>query len=91
MYGQEFMIPLEYIVQIQIFDVITEITDVNVVEEILFQIVHVEEEHFVLGFHENVEKKGKEHGMINKFRGITLRLGHLFLCMTVNFSSIHES
>ena len=50
------MIPLEYIVQIQIFYVITEIRDVYVVEEILFQIVHVEGECFVTGFHQNVEK-----------------------------------
>ena len=56
------MIPLEYIVQIQIFDVITEITDVNVVEEILFQIVHVEGECFVTGFHQNVEKQRNKTG-----------------------------
>ena len=58
-YGQEFMIPMEYIVHIQIIVVITEITDSDVVEEILFEIVHVEEECFVVGFHQNVEKRKK--------------------------------
>ena len=38
------MIPMDCIVSIQRIDMIIEITDVNVVEEILFQIAHVEEE-----------------------------------------------
>ena len=59
-YGQEFMIPMEYIVHIQIIVVITETIDVNVVKEILFQIEHVEEEHFFVGFHQNVEKQRKK-------------------------------
>ena len=53
------MIPMEYIVPIWRIDVITEITDVDVVEERLFQIVHVEEERLVIGFHQNVEKQKK--------------------------------
>ena len=56
-YGQEFMIPMEYIVLIQIIYVITEITYVDVVKERLLQIVHMEEERFVAGFHQNVEKQ----------------------------------
>ena len=80
------MIPIEYIVLIRRLDVIIEITDVDVVEEILFQIVHVEKEYFVIGFHKNVENKGEKHGMIDRFTGITFRLGDFFLCMTVNFS-----
>ena len=39
---------------------ITEITYVDVVEEILLQIVHMEEEHSVAGFHQNVEKQRKK-------------------------------
>ena len=51
------MIPMEYIMPIRRLDVIIEITDVDVVKELLFQIVHVEEERFVVGFHQNVEKQ----------------------------------
>ena len=32
-------------------------TDVDVVEEILIQLIQLEEEHFIAGFHQNVEKK----------------------------------
>ena len=54
------MIPIEYIVLIRRLDVIIEITDVDVVEERLFQIVHVEKEYFVIGFHKNVEKQRRK-------------------------------
>ena len=32
-------------------------TDVDVVEEILLQLIHLEEERFIAGFHQNVEKQ----------------------------------
>ena len=54
------MTPMEYIVLIRIIYVITEITYVDVVEERLLQIVHMEEERFVAGFHQKVEKQRKK-------------------------------
>ena len=39
---------------------ITQMTEVHVVEEILLQLIHLEEECFVAGFHQNVEKKRKK-------------------------------
>ena len=36
--------------------VIIEMIDVDVVEEILLQLIHFEEECFIAGFHQNVEK-----------------------------------
>ena len=56
-YGQECMNYMDYIVLIRRIDVIIEIIDVDVIEEKLLQIVHVEEECFVIGFHQNVEKQ----------------------------------
>ena len=39
-------------------------TDVDVVEDILLQLIHLEEERFVVGFHWNVQKERKNvwHG-----------------------------
>ena len=56
-YGKEAIIPMEYSVPRLRVVAITEMTDVHVVEEILLQLVHLEEEHFVAGFHQNVEKQ----------------------------------
>ena len=47
--------PMEYIVPILIVLAITEMTDVDAVEERLLQLIHLEEEHFITGFHQNVE------------------------------------
>ena len=48
--------PMEYIVHMIMIVVITEIIDVGVVEERLLQLVRLEEEHFVAGYHQNIEK-----------------------------------
>ena len=83
--------PMEFIVPSLRISMITEMTDVNAVEEILSQLLQLEEERFVVGFQQNVEKKDKKHGMIDTLRESTLRLEEFFLGMTTNFSSIQES
>ena len=90
-YGQESLIPMDYIFSSLIVDEITDMTDVHVLKEILSQLMQLEQEHFFAGFHQNVENKYKKHGMIDTLRENTLRLEDLFLCMTRNFSSIQES
>ena len=57
LYGQEVVMPMEYIVPSLKVSTITEITDVDVVEERLLQLIHLEEELFIAGFHLSVEKK----------------------------------
>ena len=49
--------PMEYIVPILIITAITKLTYVDAVEERLSQLVQLEEEHFVIGYHQNVEKE----------------------------------
>ena len=48
---------MEYIVPSLRVIALTEMIDVDVVEEILLQLIHLEEECFIAGFHQNVEKK----------------------------------
>ena len=49
--------PLEYIVPSLIIVVITEMTDVGAIEETLSQLVQLEEDRFVTGYHQRVKKK----------------------------------
>ena len=55
-YGQEVVIPMEYIALSLRIVAITEMINVDVVKEILSQNVQMEEERFFVGFHQNVEK-----------------------------------
>ena len=48
---------MEYIVPSLSIVVITEMTDVGVVEERLSQLLQLEEYHFVAGYDQNVEKE----------------------------------
>ena len=49
--------PMEYIVPSLQIVAITEMTDIGIVEERLAQLVQMEEDHFIAGFHENVENQ----------------------------------
>ena len=48
---------MEYIVLSLRIVVLTKMTDVDVVEEILSQLIQMEEERFVAGFHQNIENQ----------------------------------
>ena len=48
---------MEYIVPIPRVFVITQMTYVGAIEEILLHIVQLEEDHFVVGYHQNVENE----------------------------------
>ena len=49
--------PMKYIVPSLRVATITKMIDVDDVEDRLVQLIHLEEERFVAGFHQNVEKK----------------------------------
>ena len=55
-YGQEVVVPMEYILSSLRIVVLCEMIDVDSIKQILSQIVQIEEEHFVVGFHQNIEK-----------------------------------
>ena len=56
-YGQEVVMPMDYIVSSLRIATIIEMIDTDTIEEILVQLVQMEEECFIVGFHQNVEKK----------------------------------
>ena len=80
-YGQEVVMPMEYIVPILRIAAIKEMTDVNVVEEILSQLLQLEEECFVGGFHQNVEKQIQKAWHDLHIKSKHFDVGDLFLCM----------
>ena len=49
--------PMEYIVPSLRVAVLMEMIDVDAIEERLLQLIHLEEERFIAGFHQNVEKQ----------------------------------
>ena len=56
-YGQEAVVPMEYIVPSLRISTLTEMTDTDAIEEILMQLIQMEEERFIEGFHQNMEKQ----------------------------------
>ena len=59
-YGQEAVMPMEYVVPSLRVVTITRIRYFDVVEERLLQLIHLEEEHFIARFHQHVEKQRKK-------------------------------
>ena len=55
-YGQENVMPMVYIVPSLSIVAIMKMSDVGVVEEILWQLKQLEEDRFVEGYHQNIEK-----------------------------------
>jgi hypothetical protein len=50
-YGQEVVIPMEFIVSSLHIVVLAEFTDSSIVEKILSELLELEEDHFFAGFH----------------------------------------
>jgi hypothetical protein len=55
-YGQEAVMPMEFIVSSLCIVMLTELTDSGAVEKRLSELVELEEDHFVTGFHQQVQK-----------------------------------
>ena len=56
MYGQEAVIPMEYIIPSLIIAQITEMADTDMMNERLEQLLALEEDKFIAGFHQKVQK-----------------------------------
>ena len=64
---------------------ITTMTDVDVVEEILSQLVLQEEERFVAGFHHNVEKQRQKSWHDRHIKRKHFKVGGLFFMQDIKF------
>ena len=59
-YGQEVVMPMEYIVPILRIATITNMAEQDIMEERLSQLVTLEEDRFIVGFHQQVQKAHKK-------------------------------
>jgi transposase InsO family protein len=59
-YGKEAVMPMEFILPSLCIATITELSDTGTIEERLAQLVHLEEDRFVAGFHQQVQKIQRE-------------------------------
>ena len=55
-YGQEVVMPMEYVVPSLKIAVLTKMIDVETVNERLLHLLGLEEDHFIAGFHQQVQK-----------------------------------
>ena len=56
-YGKEEVIPMEYIVpSLRTISVVTGMDDTKALEERIAQLIHIEEDCFIVGFHQQVAK-----------------------------------
>ena len=84
-YGQEVVMPMEYIIPSLRVVAITEMTDADVVEERLLQLIHLEEERFIVGFHQNVEKKRQKIWHDRQIKNKHFEVGGLVLMYDSKF------
>ena len=77
--------PMEYIVPSLRVVAIIEMTDVDVVEEILLQLIHLEEERFIAGFHQNVENQRQKAWHDRHIKNTQFTVGGLVLMYDINF------
>ena len=77
--------PVEYIVPIIRVAAITKMTDFYVVEERLLELIHLEEEHFIAGFHQNVEKQRQKAWHDIHIKNKQFSVGGLVLMYDNNF------
>ena len=62
-YGQEVVMPMEYIVaRLRVVE-LTNMVDEDTMNERLLQLVGLEEDYFIAIFHQRSKKRGKKHGM----------------------------
>jgi hypothetical protein len=53
-YGKEVIMPMEFIVPTLCIATITKLSDTGAIEEILVQLFQLEEDMFLIGFHQHV-------------------------------------
>ena len=77
--------PMEYILPSLRIAAITEMTDTGIVEERLAQLVQMEEDHFIAGFHQNVEKQRQKSWHDRHITTKQFKVGGVVLMYDRNF------
>jgi len=55
-YGQEAIMPMEYIMPSLRIEIVTYMADIDIMKERMLQILALKEDNFIVGFHKQVQK-----------------------------------
>ena len=84
-YGQEAIIPMEYIIPSLRVSQITEIADTHNMNERLAQLLALEEDRFIAGFHQKVQKAREKAWHDRHIKSKTFQIGDLVLLYDSKF------
>jgi transposase InsO family protein len=86
-YGQEAVVPLEFLVPSLCVATITNMTERGAVQERLSQLMEMEEDRILAGFHQEVQKARDKSWHDRHIKKKSFKEGDLVFSMTVNFSN----
>jgi transposase InsO family protein len=90
-YGQEAVMPMEFIVPSLCIAAITELSDAGAIEERLAQLVQLEEDRFLAGFHQQVKKYREKAWMIDILRPKNSKSATWYFSTTVSIYNTQGS
>ena len=85
-YGQEVVIPMEYIVHSLRVATLTEMTDEETLNERLLHLVGLEEDRFIVGFHQQVQKEREKTWHDRHIKYKAFKEGDLVLLYDIKFA-----
>ena len=85
-YGQEVVIPMEYIVPSLKIEALTDMVDEETVNERLLNLVELEEDRFVAGFHLQVQKNREKAWHDRHIKSKAIKVGDLVLMYDNKFA-----
>jgi hypothetical protein len=90
-YGQEAVVPLEYLIPSLCIATITNMTERGTTQEILSQLMELEEDMIMVGFHQEVQKEKDKSWHDRHIKKKNLRKEIWFSSMTVNIYNTQEN
>ena len=85
-YGQEVVMPMEYMVPSLRVAALTKMVDENTLKERLLHLVGLEEERFIAGFHQQVQKDREKAWHDRHIKHKTFKEGDLVLLYDIKFA-----
>ena len=78
-YGQEVVMPMEYIVPSLRIVALTDMADAETMNERLLHLVGLEEDHFLVGFHQQVQKEREKTWHERHIKNKIFKVGYVIL------------
>ena len=84
-YGQEVVMPMEYIVPSLRIATLTDMADAETMNERLLHLVGLEEDHFLVGFHQQLQKEREKAWHDRHIKNKTFTVGDIVLLYDSKF------